>query len=112
MNEWVIEKTATAVNQILVIDRTNKNGTLRIVGTVTTEKVVVMQPAVIVGVDVTALDKDNAAHWTATKYDVGGTSTPAVLNVDGTAIAFPFTGTWLIAKESGAAANAFGVEYV
>jgi len=78
-------------------------------GTVTTEKITLKQPAVVVGVNgVTALDKDNASHWTDTKFD----GTTYTLDVDNTARGVPFTGVFLVAKEAGVSSNAFGCEYV
>lgn len=104
-----INPTAAAVNRILRITNTNKDGVLRLIGTVTTEKVIIKQPKVVVGVGgVTDLDPDNADHWTATVFD----GTAQVLDVDNTARAFPYTGVWLVSKEAGASSNAFGAEYV
>jgi len=104
-----INPTAAAVNRILRVSQYNRSGTLRLIGTVTTEKITLKQPAVVVGVDgVTALDPDNADHWTDTKFD----GTTYTLDIDNTARGVPFTGVFLVAKEAGASDNAFGCEYV
>jgi hypothetical protein len=104
-----INPTAAAVNRILRVNKYNKDGTLRLIGTVTTEKVTIKQPAVVVGIDgVTELDPDNAAHWTDTTFD----TETYTLDANNTARGVPYTGVWLVVKEAGAADNEFGVEYV
>jgi len=102
-----INKTAAAVNRILRVSQYNRNGTLRIVGEITTETVTLHQPAVVVGVDVDALLPDEASHWMPIKFE----GVAYALDVDNTARGVPYTGVMLVKKSAGVAANAFGVEY-
>jgi hypothetical protein len=106
-----IAKTADAVKALLHVTKYNKDGTLRLVGAVTTETVTLQQPAVTVGTgdtEVAALDVDNDAHWMDIVFD----GTTYVLDADNVARGVPFTGVMRLVKSAGVSANEFGVEYV
>lgn len=99
-SKTLIESTTAAANKILIIDNQNLNGSLSIVGLVTTESVAIQIPRVATP----AVDTD--AHWTNFVYD----GTTYVLNATNNRVSLPFRGTYRIAKaDSGA--NAFGIKF-
>lgn len=100
--------TATAVNRILRVSKYNRNGTLRLISSVTTEKVVLRQPAVFIGPGgVAEIDPENPDHW----MDIISEGETFTLDVNNTSRGVPFNGMMLVAKEAGVGENAFGVEY-
>lgn len=99
-SKTLIESTTAAANKILIIDNQNLNGSLSIVGLVTTESVAIQIPRVAEPV----LDTD--AHWTNFIYD----GTTYVLNVDNNRISLPFRGTYRISKPI-SSGNAFGIRF-
>lgn len=96
----LIESTVDADNKILIIDNINKDGSISIVGLVTTEEVAIEIPKV------TSPDIDTDADWTPLIYE----ETIYVLDVDNNRRSIPFRGTYRIAKPA-SAGNAFGVEF-
>lgn len=96
----LIESTAAAVNKILIIDNQNLNGSLSIVGLVTTESVAIQIPRVA------SPDVDTDAHWTNYVYD----STTYVLDVNNNRVSLPFRGTYRIVKPE-SIGNAFGIKF-
>lgn len=96
----LIESTVDAVNKILIIDNLNLNGSISIVGVVTTEDVAIEIKAV------ESPDVDTDLDWTPFIYD----GVTYVLDVDNNRRSIPFRGTYRLAK-SASAGNAFGVEF-
>lgn len=96
----LIESTTAAVNKILIIDNQNLNGSLSIVGLVTTESVAIQIPRV------TSPDVDTDAHWTNYVYD----STTYVLDANNNRVSLPFRGTYRIVKPE-SIGNAFGIKF-
>jgi len=98
--QTLIASTEAAANALLIIDNQNLNGSISIVGLVTTESVAIQIPRV--ANPVLATD----AHWTNFVYD----GTTYVLNVSNNRISLPFRGTYRIAKPA-SVANAFGISF-
>jgi len=96
----LIESTVDAANKILIVDNQNLNGSLSIVGLVTTESVAIQIPRVTS--PAVATDTD----WTNFVY--GGTT--YVLNVDNNRVSLPFRGTYRIVKPA-SPGNAFGIRF-
>ena len=96
----LIESTVDAVNKILIIDNLNINGSISIVGLVTTESVAIEIPRVV-NPDI-ATDSD----WTALVY----AGITYILDSSNNRRSIPFRGTYRIAKAS-SVGNAFGVEF-
>jgi len=96
----LIESTTAAANALLIIDNQNLNGSLSIVGLVTTESVAIQIPRVA---DPTL---SNDAHWTNLIYD----SITYVLDVNNNRRSIPFRGTYRIAKAA-SIGNAFGIGF-
>lgn len=96
----LIAPTEAAANKILIIDNLNLNGSLSIIGLVTTESVAIQIPRV----ETPAVDTD--AHWTNYVYD----GTTYVLDVDNNRISLPFRGTYRISKAA-SNGNAFGIRF-
>lgn len=96
----LIESTTAAANALLIIDNQNLNGSISIVGLVTTESVAIQIPRV--ATPVLATD----AHWTNFVYD----STTYVLDVNNNRISLPFRGTYRISKPE-SVGNAFGIGF-
>ena len=98
--QTLIASTEAAANALLILDNINLNGSISIVGLVTTESVAIQIPRVVnpnVATD---------AHWTNFVYD----STTYVLDVNNNRISIPFRGTYRIAKPS-SNGNAFGIGF-
>ena len=96
----LITSTVDAVNKILIIDNLNLNGSVSIVGVVTTESVAIEIPTVA------NPDVDTDADWTNLVY--GGIT--YILDSSNNRRSIPFRGTYRIAKAA-SASNAFGVEF-
>lgn len=96
----LITSTVAAANKILILDNQNLNGSLSIVGLVTTESVAIQIPRVA------SPDVDTDADWTNFVYD----STTYVLDVNNNRISIPFRGTYRIAKPA-SIGNAFGIKF-
>jgi hypothetical protein len=96
----LISSTEAAANALLIIDNLNLNGSLSIIGLVTTESVAIQIPRV----ETPVLATD--AHWTNFVYD----GTTYVLNVDNNRVSLPFRGTYRISKPA-SVANAFGIGF-
>jgi hypothetical protein len=96
----LIELTEDAVNKILILDNLNLNGSLSIVGVVTTESIAIEIPTVVSP----AVDTD--ADWTALVYD----SETYVLDVNNNRRSIPFRGTYRISKAE-STGNAFGIRF-
>jgi len=99
-SKTLIDYTVDAANKILIVDNMNLNGSLSIVGLVTTESVAIQIPRVAnpaVGTD---------EHWTNYVYD----STIQVLDVNNNRVSIPFRGTYRIAKPA-SPGNAFGIKF-
>ena len=96
----LIASTVNAANKILIVDSLNLNGSISIVGLVTTESVAIQIPRV----DLPDVTTD--AHWTNFVYD----GTTYVLNVTNNRISIPFRGTYRIAKPA-SVGNAFGIGF-
>jgi len=96
----LIESTVDAANKILIIDNLNLNGSLSIVGLVTTESVAIQIPRIADP----AVDTDT--DWTNFVYD----STTYVLNVNNNRVSLPFRGTYRIVKPA-SPENAFGIRF-
>ena len=96
----LIAPTTAAANKILIVDNLNLNGSISIVGLVTTESVAIQIPRVespAVGTD---------TDWTNFVYD----SITYVLDVNNNRISIPFRGTYRIAKPE-SVGNAFGIRF-
>jgi len=96
----LIASTEAAANKILIVDSLNINGSISIVGLVTTESVAIQIPRVASP----AVDTD--AHWTNFIYD----SNTYVLNVNNNRVSIPFRGTYRIVKPA-SSGNAFGIGF-
>lgn len=96
----LIASTVDAANKILIVDNINLNGSLSIVGLVTTESVAIEIPRVAIP------DVDTDAHWTDLIYE----GVTYVLDANNNRRSVPFRGTYRIAKST-SAGNAFGVEF-
>jgi len=98
--QTLIESTEAAAKKILIIDNLNLNGSVSIVGLVTTETVAIEIPKVanpVVGTD---------ANWTPLVYD----GTTYVLDVNNNRRSIPFRGTYRISKPA-SSGNAFGIGF-
>jgi len=98
--QTLIASTEAAANKILIIDDINKDGSISIVGLVTSESVAIQIPRVASP----AVDTD--ADWTNFIYD----GTTYVLNVNNNRISLPFRGTYRIVKPA-SSGNAFGIGF-
>lgn len=96
----LIESTTAAANALLIIDNQNLNGSLSIVGLVTTESVAIQIPKVANPA------RDTDANWTNYIYD----GITYVLNVNNNRVSLPFRGTYRIAKPE-SVGNAFGIKF-
>jgi len=96
----LIAPTTAAANKILIIDNLNLNGSVSIVGLVTTESVAIQIPRV----GSPAVDTDT--DWTPLIYN----GTTYVLDVNNNRISIPFRGTYRIAKAE-SVGNAFGIRF-
>jgi hypothetical protein len=96
----LIASTEDAANKILIIDNLNLNGSVSIVGLVTTESVAIEIPKVA------SPDVDTDADWTDLIYD----GVTYILDVDNNRRSIPFRGTYRIAKPA-SAGNAFGIGF-
>lgn len=98
--QTLIESTVDAVKKILIIDNQNLNGSISIVGLVTTESVAIQIPKVadaVVGTD---------ASWTPLIYE----GITQVLDVDNNRLSIPYRGTYRIVKPA-SPGNAFGIRF-
>jgi len=100
IGKTLIASTEAAANAILIIDNQNLNGSISIVGLVTTESVAIQIPRVAIP----AVDTDT--DWTDFVYD----GTTYVLDVNNNRISIPFRGTYRIAKPT-SSGNAFGIGF-
>lgn len=96
----LIASTESAANALLIIDNINLNGSLSIVGLVTTESVAIQIPRVVTP------DLDTDTDWTNFVYD----SITYVLDVNNNRISLPFRGTYRISKPA-SVGNAFGIGF-
>jgi len=96
----LIASTEAAANKILIVDNINLNGSISIVGLVTTESVAIQIPRVASP----AVDTD--AHWTNFVSD----STTVVLSATNNRISLSYRGTYRIVKPA-SVANAFGISF-
>ncbi len=96
----LIASTTDATNKILIIDTINKEGSLSIVGLVTTESVAIQIPRVA------NPDVDTDTDWTNFVYD----SITYVLDVNNNRVSLPSRGTYRIAKPP-SVGNAFGIGF-
>jgi len=96
----LITLTESAANKILIVDNININGSLSIIGLVTTESVAIQIPRVLVP------DVDTDTDWTNFVYD----GTTYVLDVNNNRISIPFRGTYRIVKPV-SEGNAFGIGF-
>lgn len=97
----LIASTVDAAKKILIIDNLNLNGSISIVGIVTTESVAIEVPTVA------NPDIDTDSDWTALVYD----SVTYVLNTNNNRRSIPFRGSYRISKNI-STGNAFGVEFM
>jgi len=96
----LIASTTAAANKILIIDNLNLNGSVSIIGLVTTESVAIEIPKV----ESPAVDTDT--DWTPLVYD----GITYVLDVNNNRRSIPFRGTYRIAKPE-SIGNAFGIGF-
>jgi len=99
-SQTLISSTVDAVNKILIIDNQNLNGSISIVGLVTTESVTIQIPRVenpAVGTD---------TDWTNFIY----AGDAFVLDVDNNRLSIPYRGTYRIVKPA-SPGNAFGIRF-
>jgi hypothetical protein len=96
----LIASTTAAANALLIIDNINLNGSISIVGLVTTESVAIQIPRVATP------DIDTDLHWTNFVYD----GVTYVLNASNNRISLPFRGTYRITKAA-SIGNAFGIGF-
>jgi len=99
-SKTLIDSTVDAVNKVLIVDNQNLNGSLSIVGLVTTESVAIQIPRV--AEPAVATD----AHWTNYFYD----GIAQVLDVNNNRVSIPFRGTYRIVKPA-SPENAFGIKF-
>jgi hypothetical protein len=98
--QTLIESTTAAANALLIIDNQNLNGSISIVGLVTTESVAIQIPRVATPA------RDTDTDWTNYVYD----GTTYVLNVNNNRVSLPFRGTYRIVKAE-SVGNAFGIKF-
>jgi len=96
----LIAPTEAAAKKILIIDSLNLNGSISIVGLVTTESVAIEIPKV------ENPDVSTDTDWTPLVYD----GTTYVLDVDNNRRSIPFRGTYRISKPA-SNGNAFGIGF-
>jgi len=98
--KMLISPTTAAANKILIIDNLNLNGSISIIGLVTTESVAIEIPKV----ESPAVDTDT--DWTPLIYD----GITYVLDINNNRRSIPFRGTYRIAKAE-SVGNAFGIGF-
>lgn len=96
----LIQITEAAIKVKLPIHRTIKDGTLSVVGVLTTEEVAIEIPTVV------DPDENNDNHWTP----VMSNGEAIVLNSDNNILGIPFVSTLRVNKPA-STGNAFGVDY-
>jgi hypothetical protein len=96
----LIASTVDAANKILIVDNINKDGSVSIIGLVTTESVAIQIPRVA------NPDVDTDTDWTNFVYN----SITSVLNVNNNRVSLPVRGTYRIAKPA-SVGNAFGIGF-
>jgi len=96
----LIAPTTAAANKILIIDNLNLNGSVSIIGLVTTETVAIEIPKV----ENPAVDTDT--DWTPLVYD----GITYVLDANNNRRSIPFRGTYRISKAE-SVGNSFGIGF-
>jgi hypothetical protein len=96
----LIEPTEAAANKLLIIDNINLNGSVSIIGVVTTEVVSIEIPTVV------NPDVSNDADWTPLVYE----ENTYVLDANNNRQSIPFRGVYRIAKPE-STGNAFGIGF-